>query len=102
MRLRINVDTVLRMAPSARDLLEQAAAEGSDLETVARGALSRLADLTGLSSTYLAETRLTSDEQYLVFSVNRNDLFHIPDDVTLPWSEAVSRFGVDCGPHCTP
>src|SRR6516164_3692866 len=63
-RLRINVDTVLRMAPSARDLLEQAAANGSDLETVARGMLERLADLTGLSSTYLAETRLVTDEQY--------------------------------------
>ncbi|HKB19174.1 MAG TPA: GAF domain-containing protein [Candidatus Dormibacteraeota bacterium] len=89
------------MAPSARDLLEQAAAEGSDLETVARGVLSRLADLTGLSSTYLAETRLTSDEQYIVFSVNRSDLFHIPEDVTLPWSEGVCRFVVEGGPNYT-
>ena len=83
------------MAPSARELLEQAAASGSDLETVARGVLARLADLTGLSSTYLAQTRLTVDEQY------RSDFFHIPEDVTLPWSEGVCRFVVEGGPHYT-
>ena len=46
------------MAPTARDLLEEAARSGTDLETVARGVLNRLSELTGLSSTYLAETRL--------------------------------------------
>src|SRR5207244_9091388 len=101
MRFRINVDTVLRMAPTARELLEQSAASGSDLETVARGVLARLADLTGLSSTYLAETRLIADEQYIVFSCNRSDVFHIPEDVTLPWSEGVCRFVVEGGPHYT-
>ncbi len=89
------------MAPSARELLEQVAARGSDLETVARGVLERLADLTGLSSTYLAETRLMTDEQYIVFSCNRSNLFHIPEDVTLPWSEGVCRFVVEGGPHYT-
>src|SRR5690348_4780651 len=89
------------MAPSARELLEAAAAKGGDLETVARGVLERLAELTGLSSTYLAETRLTVDEQYIVFSVNRSELFHIPEDVTLPWSEGVCRFVVEGGPHYT-
>lgn len=89
------------MAPSARELLEAAAASGPDLETVARGVLERLADLTGLSSTYLAETRLVSDEQYIVFSCNRSDLFHIPEDVTLPWSEGVCRFVVEGGPNYT-
>ena len=86
---------------SARQLLEEAAAQGSDLETVARGVLARLAELTGLSSTYLAETRLTSDEQYIVFSCNRSDVFHIPEDVTLPWSEGVCRFVVEGGPNYT-
>jgi diguanylate cyclase len=90
------------MTPSARELLEQAAANGDDLETVARGVLVRLAELTGLSSTYLAETRLRSDEQYIVFSVNRSELFHIPEDVTLPWSEGVCRFVVEGGPNYTP
>jgi len=90
------------MAPSARELLEQAAASGADLETVARGVLERLADLTGLSSTYLAETRLMTDEQYIVFAFNRSNLFHIPEDVTLPWSEGVCRFVVEGGPHYTP
>jgi diguanylate cyclase len=89
------------MAPRARDLLAQAAARGSDLETVARGVLERLADLTGLSSTYLAETRLISDEQYIVFSCNRSEVFHIPEDVTLPWSEGVCRFVVEGGPNYT-
>src|SRR5712692_1872242 len=89
------------MAPTARDLLEQAAAQGSDLETVARAVLARLADLTGLSSTYLAETRLSVDEQYIVFSCNRSELFHIPEDVTLPWSEGVCRFVVEGGPNYT-
>src|SRR3989449_7113211 len=84
---------------SARDLLEDAAAQGSDLETVARRVLARLAELTGLSSTYLAETRLTVDEQYIVFSCNRSNLFHIPEDVTLPWSEGVCRFVVEGGPN---
>src|SRR5207249_3563323 len=51
--------------------------------------------------TYLAETRLTVDEQYIVFSCNRSDLFHIPEDVTLPWSEGVCRFVVEGGPHYT-
>jgi len=74
---------------------------GTDLETVARGMLARLADLTGLSSTYLAETRLIADEQYIVFSCNRSDVFHIPEDVTLPWSEGVCRFVVEGGPHYT-
>lgn len=89
------------MAPTARELIEQAADDGSDLETVARGVLERLSDLTGLSSIYLAETRLVSDEQYIVYSVNRSELFHIPEDVTLPWSEGVCRFVVEGGPHYT-
>ncbi len=87
------------MAQTARELLEEAARSGSDLETVARGVLERLSELTGLSSTYLAETRLLSDEQYIVFAVNRSELFHIPEDVTLPWSEGVCRFVVEGGPH---
>jgi len=86
---------------SARALLEDAARQGSDLETVARGVLARLAELTGLSSTYLAETRLMVDEQYIVFSCNRSDVFHIPEDVTLPWSEGVCRFVVEGGPNYT-
>jgi len=89
------------MAPTARELLEDAARAGSDLETVARGVLERLSELTGLSSTYLAETRLISDEQYIVFAVNRSEVFHIPEDVTLPWSEGVCRFVVEGGPHYT-
>ena len=89
------------MAPTARELLEQAAFAGSDLESVARGMLERLSELTGLSSTYLAETRLLSDEQYIVYAVNRSDVFHIPEDVTLPWSEGVCRFVVEGGPHYT-
>jgi diguanylate cyclase len=89
------------MAPTARELLEQAARDGGDLETLARGVLERLSDLTGLSSTYLAETRLFSDEQYIVFAVNRSEVFHIPEDVTLPWSEGVCRFVVEGGPHYT-
>ena len=89
------------MAPTARDLLEDAARQGSDLETVTRGVLARLAELTGLSSTYLAETRLMVDEQYIVFSCNRSDVFHIPEDVTLPWSEGVCRFVVEGGPNYT-
>jgi diguanylate cyclase len=89
------------MAPSARELLEAAAEEGSDLETVARGVLARLSELTGLSSTYLAETRLMADEQYIVFACNRSDLFHIPEDVTLPWSEGVCRFVVEGGANYT-
>ncbi|TMG62029.1 MAG: GAF domain-containing protein [Chloroflexi bacterium] len=86
---------------SARDLLEDAARQGNDLETVARGVLARLAELTGLSSTYLAETRLMVDEQYIVFSCNRSNEFHIPEDVTLPWSEGVCRFVVEGGPNYT-
>ncbi len=89
------------MTPTARQLLEQAAAEGHDLETVARAVLARLAELTGLSSTYLAETRLISDEQYIVVAVNRSDFFHIPEDVTLPWSEGVCRFVVEGGANYT-
>lgn len=89
------------MAPTARELLEQAARAGSDLESVARGVLERLSELTGLSSTYLAETRLITDEQYIVYAVNRSELFHIPEDVTLPWSEGVCRFVVEGGPHYT-
>jgi len=89
------------MAPSTRQLLEAAAEEGGDLETVARGVLARLSELTGLSSTYLAETRLMADEQYIVFACNRSDLFHIPEDVTLPWSEGVCRFVVEGGPNYT-
>ena len=89
------------MAPTARELLAAAGANGEDLETVARGVLERLAELTGLSSTYLAETRLITDEQYIVFAVNKSELFHIPEDVTLPWSEGVCRFVVEGGPHYT-
>src|SRR5437773_5358174 len=87
--------------PSARQLLEDAAQHGGDLESVARGVLARLAELTGLSSTYLAETRLMVDEQYIVFSCNRSNEFHIPEDVTLPWSEGVCRFVVEGGPNYT-
>lgn len=86
---------------NARQMLAEAAADGADLETAARRVLERLADLTGLSSTYLAETRLLTDEQYIVFSCNRSDVFHIPEDVTLPWSEGVCRFVVEGGPHYT-
>jgi diguanylate cyclase len=89
------------MALTGREMLQEAALSGTDLETVARGVLLRLSDLTGLSSTYLAETRLFSDEQYIVFAVNRSEVFHIPEDVTLPWSEGVCRFVVEGGPHYT-
>src|SRR5579872_1586405 len=89
------------MAPTARELLAEAGATGEDLETVARGLLARLVELTGLSSTYLAETRLREDEQRILFSHNTSDVFHIPEDVTLPWSEGVCRFVVEGGPHYT-
>ncbi len=87
------------MAPTARELLAEAAAAGQDMETVARGLLARLAQLTGLSSTYLAETRLKEDEQRILFSYNSSQIFHIPEGVTLPWSEAVCRFVVEGAPN---
>jgi diguanylate cyclase len=89
------------MALSGRQLLAEVAAEGEDLETVARGLLVRLAQLTGLSSTYLAETRLNDDEQRILFSYNTSDVFHIPEDISLPWSEGVCRFVVEGGPNYT-
>ncbi len=89
------------MPTSARELLAEVAAAGEDLETVARGLLARLAQLTGLSSTYLAETRLDEDEQRILFSYNTSELFHIPEDISLPWSEGVCRFVVEGGPHYT-
>src|SRR5437879_12805853 len=87
------------MAPTARELLAEAAAAGQDMETVARGLLARLAQLTGLSSTYLAETRLKEDEQRILFSYNSSQIFHIPEGVTLRWSEAVCRFVVEGAPN---
>src|SRR4030081_1437720 len=87
------------MAPTARGPPPEAAASGEDLETVARGLLARLAQLTGLSSTYLAETRLREDEQLILFSYNSSQIFHIPEGVTLPWSEAVCKFVVEGGPN---
>ena len=84
--------------PDIAELLGDAAGTG-DLETVARTLLSRLAALTGLSSTYLAETRLIEDVQYIVFAHNTSEDFHIPEDITLPWSEGVCRFVVEGGPH---
>lgn len=87
------------MAPTARELLAEAAATGEDLETVAHGLLARLAQLTGLSSTYLAETRLSVDEQRILYAYNSSEVFHIPEDVTLPWSEAICRFVVEGGPN---
>jgi GAF domain-containing protein len=89
------------LAPTARELLAKAASESEDLETVARGLLARLGELTGLSSTYLAQTRLREDEQRILFSHNTSEVFHIPEDVTLPWSEGVCRFVVEGGPHYT-
>ena len=91
------------MAPTARELLAEVAASGEDLESVARGLLARLAALTGLSSTYLAETRLDEDEQRILFSFNSSDVFHIPEDISLPWSEGVCRFVSEGGvPNYTP
>jgi diguanylate cyclase len=81
--------------------LKEVAGETGDLETVTRGLLTRLAELTGLSSTYLAETRLIEDVQYIVFAYNTSEDFHIPEDITLPWSEGVCRFVVEGGPHYT-
>src|SRR5579864_3490 len=89
------------MAPTARELLAAAAEQGDDLETLARGLLAKLVELTGLSSTYLAETRLRDDEQRILFSCNTSEVLHIPEDVTLPWSEGVCRFVVEGGPHYT-
>jgi diguanylate cyclase len=89
------------MAQTAHDLLAEAAAEGEDLESVARHLLARLAELTGLSSTYLAETRLNEDEQRILFSYNTSQVFHIPEDISLPWSEGVCRFVVEGGPNYT-
>jgi diguanylate cyclase len=87
--------------PDAASLLKEVAVAGDDLEHVARGLLGRLAELTGLSSTYLAETRLIEDVQYIVFAHNTSEDFHIPEDITLPWSEGVCRFVVEGGPHYT-
>jgi len=87
--------------PDPASLLKEAAVQGDDLETVTRGLLTRLAELTGLSSTYLAETRLIEDVQYIVFAHNTSDDFHIPEDIILPWSEGVCRFVVEGGPHYT-
>ena len=89
------------MTPDAASLLAEVAGDRDDLETVARTLLSRLAELTGLSSTYLAETRLIDDAQYIVFAHNTSEVFHIPEDITLPWSEGVCRFVVEGGPHYT-
>ncbi len=89
------------MAQTAHDLLAKAAAEGQDLESVARHLLARLAELTGLSSTYLAETRLNEDEQRILFAYNTSQVFHIPEDISLPWSEGVCRFVVEGGPNYT-
>ena len=89
------------MPTSARELLAEAAGAGEDLESAARHLLARLAELTGLSSTYLAETRLDDDEQRIVFSYNSSQLFHIPEDISLPWSEGVCRFVVEGGPNYT-
>lgn len=88
-------------APTARELLAELASPGEDLETVARRLLPKLAELTGLSSTYLAETRLDSDEQYIVYSYNSSDVFHIPEDICLPWSEGVCRFVSEGGANYT-
>jgi diguanylate cyclase len=82
-------------------MLAQAATAGDDLESVARSLLAKLAELTGLSSTYLAETKLELDEQHILFAYNSSQVFHIPEDVTLPWSEAVCRFVVEGGPNYT-
>ena len=87
------------MAPTARELLAEAAAAGEDLDTVAHELLARLAKLTGLSSTYLSETRLSTDEQRILYAYNSSQIFHIPEDVTLPWSEAICRFVVEGGPN---
>ncbi len=87
------------MAPTGRELLAEAAASGEDLETVAHQLLARLAQLTGLSSTYLAETRLRQDEQLILFAYNSSQIFYIPEGVTLPWSEAVCRFVVEGAPN---
>ncbi len=89
------------MGLDAAALFEEAAEGGDDLESVTRTLLVRLAELTGLSSTYLAETRLIDDAQYIVFAHNTSEDFHIPEDITLPWSEGVCRFVVEGGPHYT-
>jgi diguanylate cyclase len=89
------------MAQTAHELLAEAATEGEDLESVARHLLARLAELTGLSSTYLAETRLNEDEQRILFSYNSSQVFHIPEDISLPWSEGVCRFVVEGGANYT-
>src|ERR1700751_4563256 len=92
---------VSAMAPTARELLGAAAASGGDLETGARGPPAGPPRLTGLSSTYLAETRLSADEQFILFAYNSSDVFHIPEDISLPWSEGVCRFVSEGGPNYT-
>ena len=87
------------MRRTSGELFAEVAAAGEDLETVVRGLLAKLAELTGLSSTYLAETQLNEDEQRILFSYNSSQLFHVPEGVTLPWSEAVCRFVVEGGPN---
>src|SRR5438874_12139315 len=89
------------MALTAHELLAEVAAEGEDLETVARGLLARLSELTGLSSTYLAETRLAEDEQRIVFSHNTSEVLRIPEDISLPWSEGVCGCVVERGANHT-
>jgi diguanylate cyclase len=89
------------LVPDATSLLNEVAGGDADLETLVRRLLERLAELTGLNSTYLAETRLIDDVQYIVFAHNSSEDFHIPEDITLPWSEGVCRFVVEGGPHYT-
>jgi diguanylate cyclase len=36
-----------------------------------------------------------------LFSYNTSQVFHIPEDISLPWSEGVCRFVVEGGPNYT-
>jgi diguanylate cyclase len=46
----------------------------------------------------LAEAAATGED---LETVARGQLFHIPEDISLPWSEGVCRFVVEGGPNYT-
>jgi diguanylate cyclase len=76
--------------------LSQSIESARTLEDLVRPLLDMLEAVTGLDSTYLTSVDLVSQQQSILYSLNRGAL-DIPEGITVPWDDTLCRRALEDG-----